>query len=176
MENIVTYKNKKPEIAKDAYINPFAVVIGDVIIHSGASLWPGVIIRADEESIEVGDNVALLDGVLVEAPQGFPVKIEKNVLVSHNVTLHGCIIEEDVLIGIGANVLEGSLIGQESVIGAGSLIPPGIEVPARSKVSGVPGKICGKVTKHEMKEIRKKHGKIKEKAKDYGSWFVTGHV
>jgi carbonic anhydrase/acetyltransferase-like protein (isoleucine patch superfamily) len=176
MENIVTYKQKKPQIADDAYINPFAVVIGDVKINSGASLWPGVIVRADEESIEIGKNVALLDRALIEAPQGYPVRIEDNVLVSHNVTLHGCIIEKGVLIGIGASVLEGSVIGRESVIGAGSLIPTGMEVPLRSKVLGVPGKVTGTVTDRELKEIKEKHGKIKEKAKNYGSWFVTGKM
>ncbi len=176
MENIVTYKNKKPQIATGAYINPFAVVIGDVVIHSGASLWPGVIVRADEERIEIGENAALLDRVLVESPYGFPVIIGKNVLVSHNVTLHGCIIEENVLIGIGANILEGAVLGMGSVIGASALVPAGMTIPARSKVMGMPGQVIGVVTEDELDEIKEKHKKIIEKAKDYGSWFVTGQI
>ena len=176
MQNIVPYKNKRPKIHKDSYINPFAVVIGDVVIESGASLWPGVIVRADEDRIEVGENSALLDQVLVEAPFGKPVIIGKNVLVSHNVTLHGCIVQDHVLIGIGANILDGAVLGHESVVGAGALVPAGLEIPARSKVMGVPAEIIGTVTDSELEEIAEKHKKIMDKAKDYGSWFVTGQL
>jgi carbonic anhydrase/acetyltransferase-like protein (isoleucine patch superfamily) len=79
-DNIITYKNKSPKIDKGAYINPFAMVIGEVEIHAGVSLWPGVIVRADEESIVIEENAALLDRTLVEAPSAHPVIVGENVL------------------------------------------------------------------------------------------------
>jgi carbonic anhydrase/acetyltransferase-like protein (isoleucine patch superfamily) len=176
MDNIIRYKEKIPKIEKDVYINPFAIVIGDVTIHSGSSIWPGVIVRADEDKIVIGENVALLDGVLIESPHGFAVHIGKNVLVSHKVTLHGCIIKDNVLIGISANILEGAEVGECSVIGASTLIPPGVKIPPYSKVMGVPGKIIGKVTENELKEFQNRHEKIKNKAKEYGNWFVTKQI
>lgn len=176
MDNIITFKEKTPNIEYNTYINPFAVIIGDVTVHSGASLWPGVIVHAEEEHIEIGKNSVLLDRVLIESPLGYPVNIGKNVLVSHNVKLHGCIVKDDVLIGIGTNILDGAVIGEGSVIGANTLVPADMEIPPRSKVSGAPCKIIGKVTDLELQEIRKKHNKILDKAKEYGEWFVMGKI
>ncbi len=176
MDNIIKYKEKTPKIDKDVYINPFAVVLGDVTIHSSSSLWPGVIIRAFEDYIEIGKNVNLLDRVLIEAVKGYPVIIGNNVLVSHNVTLYGCVIKNDVLIGINANILDGAVIGECSVIWPSTVVPGGMKIPPRSKVRGIPGKITGKVTDEDLREISKKHEKIKIKAKNYGDWFVTKQV
>ena len=176
LENIVPYKNKYPKIDESAYINPFASVIGDVTINAGVSLWPGVIIRADDEHVEIGENTAILDKSLIESPQGQPVDIGENVLVSHSVTIHGSRVASGVLIGISANVLEGAKVGKESVVAAGALIPPNSDIPPRSKVAGVPGKVTGEVTETELKQIRKKHEEIMDKAREYGKWFVVKHI
>jgi carbonic anhydrase/acetyltransferase-like protein (isoleucine patch superfamily) len=176
MENIVTYKNKHPKIDDNAYINPYAIVIGEGVIHSGVSLWPGVIVRADDEQIEIGENTAILDKSLIEAPRGFPTKIGPEVLVSHGVTLHGCTIERGVIIGISANVLEGAIIGEESVIAAGALVPKNALIPPRSKVVGVPGTVTGEVSDEEIYEIHEKRAEIKEKAREYGKWFVVKNI
>lgn len=176
MENIITFKDKKPRIDQGAYINPYAIVIGDVTIHEGVSLWPGVIVRADEDEIEIGANTAILDRSFAEAPRGKPVQIGCNVLISHGVTLHGCTIHDSVLIGISANILDGADIGKEAVISAGALIPPNTKIPPRSKVTGVPGQVTGQVTDQELLEVQQKHSEILKKAREYGKWFVTKQV
>ena len=176
MSNIISYKHKHPEIDENAYVNPYAVVIGEVTVHENVSLWPGVILRADDDRIEVGANTAILDKVLVEAPEGKPVIIGVNVLVSHGAVLHGCIINNGALIGISANILDGAEIGEECVIAAGTLIPPGTKVPPRSKVMGSPGKITGGVTDEDIAQVQKQHAGILAKAKDYGTWFVAKQI
>ena len=176
MENIISYKHKRPKIESGAYINPYAIVIGDVTIHTGVSLWPGVILRADDDHVEIGRAAAILDRSFIEAPRGYPVDIGENVLVSHGVTLHGSQVKKDVLIGISANILDGAKIGEESVISAGTLVPPNTTIPPRSKVMGVPAKVIGKVTDTELSEMRLKHAEIIEKAREYGKWFVANNI
>ena len=174
--NIVPYKDKSPVVDKGAYVNPCAVLIGDVTVHDGASLWPGVIVRANEAKIEIGPNTALLDRAFVEASAGNPVVIGKDAFVSHKVTLHGCTVHDRVLIGIGATVLDGAVIGEGTVIGARALVTSNSKIPPRSKVFGVPGKIIGPITDLDLEDIKKWHRKILERAKEYGRWFVVGQV
>jgi carbonic anhydrase/acetyltransferase-like protein (isoleucine patch superfamily) len=176
MENIVTYKNKKPQIADTAYINPYAIVIGDVVIGDGVSLWPGVIIRADDDRIIIGNNTAILDRAMVEAPLGKPVVIGEDVLISHGAVLHGCTVERGALIGISANILDGAVIGQESVIGAGALVPAGTSIPARSKAMGMPAQVTGEVTDTDISQIQTERKRVMEKAMDYGQWFVAKQI
>jgi carbonic anhydrase/acetyltransferase-like protein (isoleucine patch superfamily) len=173
MENIVAYKNKSPKIDSSAYINPFALIIGDVTISEGVTVWPGAIIRADDDRIEIGNDTAVLDRVLIEAPRDNPVTIGHAVLVSHGAILHGCYVQSGALIGIGANILDGAEIGSESVIGAGALITPNTTIPPRSKVMGSPGKVVGEVSDEDAENIKSEHTRIMEKARDYGRWFVT---
>ncbi len=169
-------KEKQPRIDENAYVNPYAKVIGDVTIQTGASLWPDVIIRADNDRVEIGKNVAILDRSLVEAPQGHPVNIGENVLVSHGAKLHGCEINDNVLIGMSAQILVGAKIGAESVIAAGAVVSPNTEIPPRSKVVGAPGKVVGEVTDEELGEIRQKHNEIIKKAREYGEWYVVKNL
>ena len=176
MDNIVAYKNKSPNIDSSAYINPFAIVIGDVTIAEGVSLWPGAILRADDDSIVIGAHTAVLDRVMIEAPRGYPVTVGENALISHSAVLHGCTVEEGVLVGISANILDGVTIGKESVIAAGALVPSGINIPDRSKVMGVPGKITADVSDTDVAKIQDERLRIMEKAKDYGSWFVAKQI
>jgi carbonic anhydrase/acetyltransferase-like protein (isoleucine patch superfamily) len=176
MDNIKPKKEKQPRIDENAYVNPYAKVIGDVMIQAGASLWPDVIIRADDDCVEIGKNAAILDRSFVEAPQGHPVNIGENVIVSHGAKLHGCDIDNNVLIGISAKILVGAKIGAGSVIAAGAVVPPNTEIPPRSKVVGAPGKVVGEVTEEELGEIRQKHSEIIKKAREYGKWYVVKNL
>ena len=96
-DNILSTKHKQPKIHQNAYINPYAMVIGDVTIHSGVSLWPGVIIRGDENWVEIKANTIVLDRSIITAQPDNPVYIGCNVLVSHDVNLFGCVIHDNVL-------------------------------------------------------------------------------
>jgi carbonic anhydrase/acetyltransferase-like protein (isoleucine patch superfamily) len=173
MENIISYKNKKPAIEEGAYINPYAIVIGQVTVRVGVSLWPGVIVRADDGSVELGKDTAVLDRALIEAPRDQPVTIGERALISHGAILHGCSVGNGTLIGISANILDGVEIGDECVVAAGALITPGTKIPARSKVMGTPAKVTGTVTEQELVRVGLEHASIVKKAKEYGSWFIT---
>lgn len=176
LENIISYKNKRPRIADTAYINPYAIVIGDVVVGDGVSLWPGVIIRADDDKIEIGANTVILDRAMVEAPLGKPVVIGEDVLISHGAVLHGCSVERGALIGISANILDGATIGAESVVSASAMVPPGTEIPPRSKAMGLPASVVGRVSDEEIEHIQAERRRVIEKAKEYGQWFVAKQI
>ena len=176
MKNIIPFMHKRPSIDKTAYINPYAIIIGDVRIHAGASLWPGVTIRADDEYVKIGKNTAILDRSFIDASRGKPVDIANDVLISHGALLQGCKIGKGTLIGKNASVQDGAEIGEESVIVANTYISPDTKIPPRSKVGGVPGTVLGKVTEKEIFEVRKKHTEIMEKALEYGQWFVAKKI
>ena len=100
--NIIAIKDKQPKIDGNAYINPYAIVIGDVTIHAGVSLWPGVTIRGDYEHAEIGRDTAILDKSYIDTSRGRIVDIGEQVLVSHRAVMHGCKVGNGVLIGKGA--------------------------------------------------------------------------
>lgn len=174
--NIISIKDKQPKVDSSAYINPYAVVIGDVTIHAGVSLWPGVTVRGDDEHAEIGRGTAILDKSYIDTSRGHIVDIGEGVLISHGAILHGCKVGNGVLIGKGAIIQEGSEIGSETVILNGAYIPTKAKIPPRSKVAGVPGKVIGNVTDEEILEVRNKHTEILKKSKEYGNWFVAKQI
>ena len=118
---ITSFEGKSPQYNETVFIDPTARLIGDVILESGASIWPMAVLRADSNRIEVGERSVLLDKVLVESPKDHPMIIEKNVLISHGAILHGCIVREGALVGIGAIVLDGAEVGERSIVGVDTL-------------------------------------------------------
>jgi carbonic anhydrase/acetyltransferase-like protein (isoleucine patch superfamily) len=173
MKNIISYKNKKPVIEEGTYINPYALVIGRVMVREGVSLWPGVIVRADDSPVELGKDTAVLDRALIEAPRDHPMTIGEKALISHGAILHGCTVGNGTLIGISANILDGVEVGDECVVAAGTLITPGMKIPSRSKVMGTPAKVTGTVTEQDLVRVSLEHASIIKKAKEYGTWFVA---
>ncbi len=146
---IRAYRGVLPRIAASAYIDPSAQVIGDVEIGERSSIWPGAVLRGDVNPIRIGDETSLQDNCVVHVDVGEPTTIGNRVTIGHSVVLHGCTIEDDCLIGIGAIVLNGARIHQGAVVGAGSLVPEGAEIPPGSLVLGVPGKVRRQVTGEE---------------------------
>ncbi len=175
-ENIIAFKNKHPKISDSAYSKPYAIIIGDVTIHAGASLWPGVVIRADDDQIEIGQNTILLDSVFIDSRPKLPVVIGEEVLISHQVTLHGCKVERGVVIGKNTNILEGSEIGEDSVITDGAYIKPNTQIPPRTKFSGALGRVVGQVTEDEIAQIRQRRAVILKKSREYGNWYVAKNL
>ena len=114
-------------------------VIGQVSLAARASVWYGATLRAEAEPIEIGFGTNIQDGVTVHVDSEFPVSVGAGVSVGHNAVLHGCEIEDDALIGMGAVILNGARHGEGSLIAAGALVPQGVVVPPRSLVTGVPG-------------------------------------
>ena len=143
-----------PRIAEDVFIAPNASVIGDVVIGERSSVWFNTVIRGDVHSIRIGSCTSVQDNTVLH-PTGhlFPMSIGDRVLIGHSVVLHGCTIEDECLIGIGAIILDGCKVGKGSVIAAGSLLPPGFEVPPGSVVMGSPARIKKKTGDNERKMI-----------------------
>ncbi|MEV3859972.1 gamma carbonic anhydrase family protein [Streptomyces sp. NPDC050095] len=140
---------KEPKIDPEAFVAPMSVAIGDVTLHAGASLWYGAVLRAEFEPIVLGADSNIQDNCTVHVDLGFPVTIGERVSVGHNAVLHGCTIEDDCLIGMGATVLNGAVIGAGSLVAAQALVPQGMVVPPGSLVAGVPAKVRRELTEEE---------------------------
>jgi carbonic anhydrase/acetyltransferase-like protein (isoleucine patch superfamily) len=150
-----SFRGAIPKIAPSCYIDPSAQVIGDVVIGDGSSVWPNAVLRGDVNFIRVGEGTNIQDNsVLHVDSDGFPLNIGNRVTVGHSVVLHGCTIEDESLIGIGAIVLNGARIGKGSVIAAGALVAEGMEIPAYSLAMGVPAKVRRQVTPEERERFR----------------------
>jgi carbonic anhydrase/acetyltransferase-like protein (isoleucine patch superfamily) len=132
-------------IHPSAFIAPGAAVMGDVTVGEDASVWYGAVLRGDMAPIVIGPETNLQDGTIVHVDEGEPCTIGRRVGVGHRVILHGCTVEDECLIGMGSILLNGVRIGTGSVVAAGAVIPEGMQVPARSLVMGVPGRIVRQV-------------------------------
>jgi carbonic anhydrase/acetyltransferase-like protein (isoleucine patch superfamily) len=130
-----------PQIAPDAWLAPDANLIGKVVLEAAASVWFGATLRGDNEEIRVGAGANVQENVVCHTDMGFPLVIGANCTIGHKAMLHGCVIGEGSLIGMGATVLNGARIGRGCLIGAGALITEGKEIPDGSLVMGAPGKV-----------------------------------
>jgi carbonic anhydrase/acetyltransferase-like protein (isoleucine patch superfamily) len=151
---IRSYRGRWPQIAASAYIDPAAVIIGDVAIGEGSSVWPGVVVRGDVNWIRIGARTNVQDGsVLHVMKDEFPLTLGDGVTVGHGAILHGCTIESRVLIGMGSIVLNNARIGAGCIIAAGTLVPEGTAVPAGSLFMGHPGKFRRALTAEDLESI-----------------------
>jgi carbonic anhydrase/acetyltransferase-like protein (isoleucine patch superfamily) len=138
---------------KPLFVAGNATVIGDIRIGNQVGIWFGAVLRADKDRIIIGDRSNIQDNCVVHTSRGFPVTLGKDVSVGHGAILHGCTIADQVLIGMGAIVLNGARIGKGSVIGAGAVIREGMDVPEGSVVVGVPGKIIKETDAAQLQQI-----------------------
>lgn len=137
----------QPNTDQAAFIAPGAIVLGDVHLARGSSVWYGAVLRGDVERIQVGAFSNIQDGVVIHCDPGEPTILEDYVTVGHRAVIHSAYVERGCLIGIGAIVLNGVRIGQGSIIGAGAVVTKSI--PPRSLVMGVPGKVVRSVEETE---------------------------
>ena len=133
---ILPIAGRSPELHPDSWVAPNATVIGQVSIGAGASAWYGAILRAEAELIEIGAGANIQDGVTIHVDPGFPVRVGAGCSVGHNAVLHGCTIEDNSLVGMGAVVLNGAVVGSGSLIAAGAVVPQGAVIPPGSMVAG----------------------------------------
>ena len=145
-----------PRIAASAYIDSSAQIIGDVTIGERSSVWPNVSIRGDVNYIRVGDETSIQDNCVLHVDHDvYPCLVGNRVTVGHSAVLHGCQVDENALIGIGAIVLNGAKIGAGAVIAAGALVPEGMEVPPETLAMGAPAKVRRPITDEEKQRFRK---------------------
>jgi deoxyuridine 5'-triphosphate nucleotidohydrolase len=150
------YRGITPTIAPDAFIADTAIVIGDVSIGHQSSLWFGVVARGDAAPIVIGSRTNLQDGAIVHADERYPTTIGDDCTLGHAAVVHGAVLEDRCLVGIGALVLNGARIGAGSVIGAGAVVAERQVIPPRSLVLGVPGKV--------VRELGPEHAAMPERA------------
>ena len=167
LSQITPFDGKSPQFDETVFIDPTARLIGDVILGPGVSVWPLAILRADSNRILVGERSVLLDKVLVESPKDHPVTVEKNVLISHGAILHGCIVKEGAIVGIGAIVLDGAEVGRYSIVGSGCVVPPGMKIPDNSLVLGIPAKVVKALGEKDRKTSEEQLAEAYEKSRKY---------
>jgi len=155
--SIRRYQNHTPQMGARTYVDPTAVVIGDVIIGNDSSVWPYVVIRGDMHHIRIGARSSIQDGSILHIthasdfnPGGYPLSIGDDVTVGHSVNLHGCTIGSRVLVGIGSTLLDGVIVEDDVVIGAGTLVPPGKRLQSGFLYMGSPCKQVRPLKDSEM--------------------------
>jgi len=151
---LLPYDGFTPIVAPDAFVAEGATLVGAVTLHPTSSVWFGAVIRADGAPIEVGEGSNVQDGCVLHSDPSFPVVVGAGVTIGHRAVVHGCTIEDDTLIGMGAVVLNGAVVGRGSRVAAGSVVLEGTVVPPGSLVAGVPGRVKRACTDAERERMR----------------------
>ena len=138
---IIPMNGHTPQIASNAFIAPTAVLIGDVVIGEGASIWYGVVLRGDQGRIVIGSGTNVQDNVTVHIPENGSTVIKDNVTIGHGAVLEGCVVESGALIGMNAVILQDATIGEQAFVAAGSVVTEGMTIPPRVLAAGVPAKV-----------------------------------
>lgn len=145
--------NAAPQIPPSAFVAPEATLIGRVILGERASVWPGAVIRADNEPITLGPCSNVQEGAVLHADPGFPLNIAANVTIGHQAMVHGCTIGEGSLIGIQAVILNGAVIGKNCLVGAGAIVTEGKQFPDRVLILGAPAKIVRELSDEDVARL-----------------------
>jgi len=169
MALIKTVNNISPKISKSVYIADNATILGDVTIGEKSSVWFNTVLRGDVNSIYIGKNVNIQDGTVIHCTYNkSKVKLGNNISIGHNAIIHGCTIEDNVLIGMGAIIMDNAVIQKNSIVAAGSVVPAGKLIKSNSIYKGIPAKRFKSLDKIEAEKI------IVNSAKNYvmySSWY-----
>jgi gamma-carbonic anhydrase len=150
-----TYLGKAPRVDPSVFLAEGSVVVGDVEIGAGSSVWYGTVIRGDVHSVRIGARTNVQDLSMIHVTGGtHPTWIGDDVTIGHRVVLHGCTVKDRCLVGIGAIVLDGAVVEAEAMIGAGALVPPGMVVPSRTLVMGAPARVKRQLGEAEVAMLR----------------------
>ena len=167
------FGGKAPEIADDVFLAPDAVVIGDVRIGAGSSVWYGAVVRGDVHSIEIGERTNIQDLAVLHVTTGmFPLRIGSNVTVGHRAILHGCTVGDECLIGMGAIVLDGATIGNGSLVAAGAVVPVGTKVPPGMLVAGIPAQVKRPLRPEDLEKHRQSARHYEDLATQHRALFT----
>lgn len=156
MTAIRSYKGMQPRLDESVFVDPTAVIIGDVGIGRDSSVWPYAVIRGDMHRIRIGERVSVQDGSVLHIthassynPDGFPLTIGSDVTIGHQATLHGCTVHDRVLVGMKAMVMDGAVIESEVILGAGAVVPPGKRLASGFVYMGSPARAVRAITEKE---------------------------
>ena len=163
----ISYNGIAPSIHESVFVAPGAYLIGDVRIGEGSSVWFNAVLRADDGPIIIGEKCSIQDNSTIHLYEGFPVVIEDEVTVGHNVILHGCKIGKRSIIGMGSTLLDNVEIGEECIIGANTLLAGGIKIPPRSLVLGSPGKVVRELSEKDLQMLQMSAEHYVQKGKEF---------
>lgn len=138
---VLTHNGKHPVIAENVFVAPSAVIIGDVVIQEGASIWFNAVVRGDLAPITIGANTNIQDNCTLHIDANIPLIIGSNVTIGHNAVVHGCTIEDHVLIGMNAVILNRAVIGKGSVVAAGAMVKEGQHIGPFQMAAGMPARV-----------------------------------
>lgn len=173
---LVPFKGDKPELHSTVFVAPGAKVIGKVLVGEESTIWFNTVLRGDEGPITIGKRCSIQDNSTIHLYEGAPVVVEDEVTVGHNVILHGCKVGKRSIIGMGSTILDHAEIGEECIIGANTLIPPGKKIPPRSLVVGSPGKVVRELNEKDFEIIQLSIDTYVEKGYDYREIFKNGEI
>jgi carbonic anhydrase/acetyltransferase-like protein (isoleucine patch superfamily) len=149
-----SYRGRLPAVDPSVYVDDSAQVIGDVSIGAESSVWMNVVIRGDVNVIRIGARTNIQDGVVVHVMHDtHPTRIGDDVTIGHGALIHGCTVRDRVLVGMGAIILNGAVVGEDCIVAAGTLVTEGAVIPPRSMVMGSPGKVRRPLTDAEVGSI-----------------------
>lgn len=176
-----TFKENIPRLMDCSFIADNATIVGNVRLDKGSSVWYGAILRADTNSISVGENSNIQDNVVIHTNEQFPVTIGKNVSVGHGAVIHGATVGDDCVIGLNATLLNGCKVGNNCIIAAGALVMEGQIVPDGSLFVGVPGRVVRKLSQDNIDYIHSNTEEYIQGGKDHEDfthdvrpWELTG--
>ncbi len=151
---IENYLHHVPRIDPSAFVHPGAHVLGDVTMAARASLWPTAVLRGDQGAVYIGEETNIQDGAIAHATGGLSeVRIGARVTVGHRAILHGCIVDDDCLVGMGSILLDNCHVARHCIVGAGALVPGGIRIPEGSLVLGSPARVVRQLTEKDFQRI-----------------------
>jgi gamma-carbonic anhydrase len=149
-----TFLHKRPTVGKSVYIATGAAVLGDVTLGDHSSVWYNAVVRGDINKIVIGHHTNVQDNAVLHLADEFPCTLGDFVTVGHSAIVHACTVGNEVLVGMGATILDGSVIGDQCLIGAGALVTPGTKIPEGSMLLGSPAKIVRKLATEERAKLR----------------------
>ena len=166
-ERIDRYFERTPTLHPSSFVAPGATVIGDVTLGEDSSVWYHCVLRADINEIKIGDRSNIQDGSVIHLADDFGTYVGNDVTVGHKALLHGCRIEDEVLVGMGAIILDGAVIGTRSIVGAGALVTKEKIIPPGSLVMGSPAKVVRSLDQAEQLAVKSWAEKYIEVAKKH---------
>ena len=179
--NIRPYRNKLPALGERVYVDPAAVVIGDVILADDVSIWPGTVVRGDVNYVRIGARSNIQDGSVIHVSHagphtrldGYPTLIGEDVTVGHKAVIHACTVGDGALVGMGALVMDGAVIGKHAFVGAGALVAPGKKIGEGELWVGSPARRVRRLTDAEIEGLIYSAGHYVRLKDEYLTGFAT---
>ena len=172
---IIDFHGKSPDIAPDVFIAPTAVIIGDVTIGAGASVWFGAVLRGDHGHIEIGAGSNVQDNCVVHVTAGGLTYIGNNVVIGHAAVMEDCRIEDGAIVGMNSTVLHGAIVGEQAMLAAGTVVTSGMQIPPHTLAAGVPAKVRKELDGSALAWVERGASEYHKLSKLYTSLLMEKH-